>query len=106
MSKVTLEPYLFFKGNAREAMEFYKSVFGGKLEITEATPEQWGDMPDKDWFKGKVMHSTLKGGDVTFMASDGPKASLEMKKASLSLGGTDEAKMRTIFKKLSEGGKV
>jgi PhnB protein len=28
-----LTPYLFFAGNAREAMEFYKDCFGGKLEV-------------------------------------------------------------------------
>ena len=29
----SLTPYLMFKGNAREAMEFYKSCFGGTLEV-------------------------------------------------------------------------
>lgn len=106
MSNVSLEPYIFFKGNCREAMEFYKGVFGGELEITEADPEQLGDMPNKDWFKGKIMHCTLKGGDITFMASDSLKASPEAKKISLSLGGSDEAKMRQIFDQLSAGGKV
>ena len=103
---MNLEVYLFFKGNCREAMEFYKSVFGGELEIMDANPEQLGDMPGKDWFKGKIMHCTLKGGDVTFMASDSPKASPEAKKISLSLNGTDDAKMRKIFDQLAEGGKV
>ncbi len=28
-----LTPYLFFAGNAREAMEFYKDCFDGKLEV-------------------------------------------------------------------------
>src|SRR6476660_368192 len=96
-----LEVYLFFKGNCREAMEFYKSVFGGELEINEADPEQMGDMPNKNWFKGKVMHCTLKGGDVSFMASDSPKASDKAAKVELSLGGTDETHMREVFDKLA-----
>ena len=29
-----LNPYLSFNGNAREAMEFYTSVFGGELNLT------------------------------------------------------------------------
>jgi len=105
MSKFSVEPYLFFKGNAREAMEFYKSVFGGQLDISDADPEQMGDMPNKDWFKGKVMHSSLKG-PVNLMASDSTMASENTAKVELSLGGTDEKQMREIFDKLSKGGKV
>lgn len=103
---MTLEPYLFFKGNCAEAMEFYKSVFGGEL-----TTSKYSDAPagvglevtdeNKDW----LMHASLKG-DVNLMASDTPKASPEMKKVSLSLGGTDEAKMRKMFEALADGGKV
>jgi PhnB protein len=105
MSKVNLEVYLFFKGNAREAMEFYKSVFGGNLDVSTV-----GDSPqvpgmegiDKNW----VMHSTLEGGDVKLMASDTTKASDKAAKVELSLGGTDEAKMRKLFDALAEGGTV
>jgi PhnB protein len=108
MSKVTLEPYLFFKGNCREAMEYYKEVFGGKLDINEVDMKDFEgyDMPNKEWFKGKIMHCSLKGGDVNLMASDTPKASPKTAKVELSLGGTDEAHMRKIFENLAEGGKV
>jgi len=34
MGKVSLEVYLFFDGTCREAMEFYKGIFGGKLEMS------------------------------------------------------------------------
>lgn len=105
MDAVSLEPYLFFKGNCREAMEFYKSVFGGELEISDADPAQMGDMPNADWFKGKVMHASLKG-PVNLMASDSPTASDKAAKIELSLGGTDEKAMRELFDKLAEGGKV
>lgn len=105
MSKVNLEIYLFFKGNCREAMEFYKTVFGGELQISTVgeSPDVPG-MPevDKNW----VMHSTLEGGDIKLMATDSPKASDHTAKIELSLGGTDETRMKEIFAKLSEGGKV
>src|SRR5690348_13267809 len=106
MSQIVVEPYLFFKGNCREAMEFYKSVFGGELDISEADPAQMGDMPNKEWFKGKIMHSSLRGGAANLMASDSTKASAKAAKVELSLGGTDEKQMREIFEKLSEGGEV
>jgi PhnB protein len=105
MANISLEPYLFFNGNCREAMEFYKSVFGGELEISEADPAQMGDMPNADWFKGKIMHCSLKG-PVNMMASDSPTASEKAAKIELSLGGADEAEMRQTFEKLAEGGKV
>jgi PhnB protein len=105
MSNVNLEVYLFFKGNCREAMEFYKSIFGGKLEISTVgdSPDVPG-MPDLD--KNWVMHSTLQGGDIKLMASDTPTASDKAAKVELSLGGTDDARLRQIFDALAAGGKV
>ena len=104
MAGISLEPYLFFKGNCREAMEFYKSVFGGELQMSTVgeSPEVPG-MPNlnKDW----IMHASLKG-DVNLMASDTQKASDKMAKVELSLGGTDEDKMRKIFDGLSTDGTV
>jgi len=105
MSKVNLEVYLFFKGDARKAMEFYQSIFGGKLDVSTVgeAPEMPGmEEIDKNW----VMHSTLDGGDVKLMASDTPKASAKAAKVELSLGGTDEDHMRELFDKLAEGGTV
>ena len=106
MGNVTLEPYLFFKGNAKEAMELYKGVFGGELTVSKVsdvppgTPTMEGTTPDM------VMHASLKGGAVNLMASDSPKASSKSAKVELSLGGTDEAQMRKIFDALAEGGEV
>ena len=103
MNEIKLEPYIFFKGNAREAMEFYKSVFGGELNVTtykDSGMNIEGTSPD--W----LMHASLEGGEVKIMASDTVQASPEAKKVSLSLGGTDEAKMRKMFDELSAGGKV
>jgi PhnB protein len=105
MANISLEPYLFFDGSCKEAMEFYKSVFGGELQVSEADPEQMGDMPNKDWFKGKIMHASLKG-PVNLMASDSPTASAKAAKIELSLGGTEEAEMRKTFDALAAGGKV
>ena|SRR5579862_5420062 len=105
MGKINLEVYLFFKGNCREAMEFYKSVFGGELTISTV-----GDSPDVPGMEGMdknfVMHSNLHGGDIKLMASDSPKASDKAAKVELSLTGTDEAHMKEVFDKLAEGGTV
>jgi PhnB protein len=106
MAKVTVEPYLFFDGNTREAMEFYKSVFGGELTISaiadlpEGTQTMPGSKPED------VVHASLKGGAIDLMATDSRTASPKAAKVELSLGGTDEEQMRKIFDALSAGGKV
>lgn len=103
MANITVEPYLFFNGNAQEAMEFYKSVFGGELNVTtykDAGVDADGTSPD--W----LMHASLEGGEAKIMASDTAQASPQAKKVTLSLGGTDEIRMREIFDQLSAGGKI
>lgn len=102
MAKLSLEPYLYFKGNAREAMEFYKSVFGGELSLSTFRDTPGTNPANPDW----LVHASLKGGAVDLMATDSQNASDKSAKVELSLGGTDEAKMREIFDKLAEGGKV
>lgn len=108
MSDVRLEVYLYFKGNAREAMEFYKTVFGGELNMqafsdTPADARPPGMTDDmNDW----LMHAMLTGGDVKLMASDSANASDKAAKIDLSLGGKDENRLREIFAALSEGGSI
>ncbi len=104
MANISVEPYLFFKGKAKEAMEFYKSVFGGELEVsTMADSPKEAQMPGAN--PTDVMHASLKG-PVNLMASDSSKASDKAAKVELSLGGTDEAQMRKIFDGLAGGGQV
>lgn len=103
MAKIKLEPYIFFNGTAREAMEFYQSVFGGELTLQTYGEAKMGDEGQKDL----LMHARLAG-DVVIMASDTQKASGKAAKISLSVNGTqaDEARMKEIFEKLSQGGSV
>lgn len=109
MGKISLNPYIFFRGNAKEAMEFYKSVFGGEL-----TTQTMGEVPDEHLppdmknaeAKNMIMHASLTGGAIELMASDSPKASAKAAKIELSLGGEDESKLRQMFDALANGGKV
>jgi PhnB protein len=100
---MTLDPYIFFNGNCKEAMEFYKGVFGG--EITLQTYEQAGQ-GNMGLSGESIMHAELSGGEAKLFASDTKEASGEAKKIHLCLGGDDEAKMTKIFEGLSDGGKV
>jgi PhnB protein len=88
---IQLDPYIFFTGNCKEAMEFYKTVFGGELTV-----QAFDDMPGEKMpgTEGKTMHAHLKGGDVSLMASDGTRTEpYETCQISLSLSGSDEAKL-------------
>jgi PhnB protein len=104
MASVSLNPYLFFNGNAREAMEFYKGIFGGELNISNFEDFN-SDVPGMEEMKGKVMHAMLDG-EVKLMASDSRQASDKMAKVEFSISGDDEAKLKSYFEKLSAGGTV
>jgi PhnB protein len=52
----TLNPYLAFRDNAREAMEFYRSVFGGELTTSTFGEFQASQDPAE---KDKIMHAQL-----------------------------------------------
>ena len=101
-----LNPYISFKDNTREAMEFYKSVFGGKLTISTFKEFHASQDPSED---DKVMHSTLEADSgFTFMASDTPDR-MEYKVGtnfSMSLSGDNEAKLKSYYEKLSAGGTI
>ena len=111
MANISLVPYLFFKGTAKEAMEFYKSVFGGELVMStlgESPKEVLEQMKVDESRYGEIMHSHLKGGTFELLGSDSQMASDHSAKVELSINGpsADEAKMREMFDKLAEGGEV
>ena len=100
-----LNPYLHFKNQARDAMEFYKSVFGGELQLMSFKDS---NMPVPAAEENNVMHSTLTAGDMVFMASDTP-SEWEYKPGTnvgMSLSGDNESELRGYFQKLSEGANV
>lgn len=104
--KTRINPYLGFKDNARQAMEFYHSVFGGELVIRTFKEFNASQDPSED---DKVMHSMLDAGDtVTFMAADTPD-NMEYypsSNISMSLSGYNEAEIRGYWDKLAEGAKI
>lgn len=108
MNDTQLSPYLHFNGNCEEAMNFYQSVLGGELEISRFGDYASTDMPVSEDQKNSIMHSTLKTNDFSFMASDGMRdhALAIGENISISIAGTDEAKLTKYFNGLSAGGKV
>jgi PhnB protein len=103
---VQLNPYLSFRDNAREAMEFYRSVFGGELRVNTFKEYNASSDPSED---DLVMHAQLEGEHgVVFMGSDTPQR-MEYKPGSnfsMSLSGDDDAVLSGWFQKLADGGTV
>jgi len=103
---VTLDPYLNFRGNAREAMEFYKGVFGGNLTISTFGEFQAPTEPSE---ADLVMHADLEGPEgIRFFAADAPShmTFTPGTNFSMSLSGESEDELRGYFDKLSAGGSV
>jgi PhnB protein len=99
-----LNPYISFDGQARQAMEFYQSVFGGELKVNTFGEFGMQDTPQAD----QIMHAQLETeSGYTIMASDTPPGMEHRSGSSItvSLSG-DEEVLREYFSKLAEGGKI
>ena len=100
-----LNPYVQFDGNAREAMERYRDVFGGELTLN--TFGEYGN--DDPAMKDKTMHAQLETElGFTLMASDSmpDHPSTPGSNIAVSLSGDDADALRGYWDKLAEGGTV
>lgn len=106
---VLLNPYFNFKGEAREALEFYQGVFGGTLDTTaysEMPPgASHGHEVKPDW----LMHGFLHGDNgINIMAADAP---LEWNApaptgTAISLSGDEAETIQGYWDKLADGGQI
>jgi PhnB protein len=99
--QATLNIYISFNGNTREAMEFYKSTFGGELTISTFADQHVPNAPADG-----VMHAQLAvDGKPIIMGSDGMDGK-NLSGFSLSLSGENAEELHGYFEKLAEGGQV
>ena len=97
-----LNPYISFKDNARQALEFYRSVFGGELSMMTFGEMGMPDAPEAD----KIMHGMLEtDSGYTLMAADTPPGMEHNpgKNISVSLSGDDGDLLRGYWDQLSNG---
>ena len=104
---MNVQPYLSFEGRAQEAIDFYKSALGAKVEAVmlfkDAPPDMQANMPNKD----KVMHSAFKVGDTTIMATDGQcSGKSQFSGITLTLNAASNGEAEKLFNALAHGGKV
>ena len=102
-----IAPYLVFNGNCGEAMRFYESVLGGKLEM-----QTFADSPAKEHVAvdahQRVIHARLSLGSWGIMASDSPSEK-EYERAqgtSICVAVDDAADAKRIFDALVAGGRA
>ncbi len=99
-----LNPYLNFQDTARDAMEFYRGVFGGTLELSTFGDFQATEDPAE---KDKIMHGMLTGeNDIVLMGADVPSHMEFSPNSSVSLSGDDETVLRGWWDKLADGATV
>jgi PhnB protein len=99
-----LNPYISFNGDARQAMEFYKGVFGGDLTLNT-----FGEYGPPGEGADKIMHGMLTtDSGYTLMGADTPPG-MEYKPGTnitVSLSGDDADELRGYWEKLSKSGTV
>jgi PhnB protein len=103
-----LTPYLLFDGNCRQAMEFYKSCFGGELVLTQVK-----DSPAKNHMpqvqQDKVLNARLRSPNLEISASDWlrpDQTAIRGNTVCLFLSGGTIQEVRALFERLSEGAEV
>ena len=87
MSKMQLGPYINFQGQAREALEFYHQVLGGKLDPQALRLE----------VDGAVLIGT--DGHPNYPAKVGENM-------AVALGGADKTRLTKVFNSLADGGRI
>ncbi|WP_251517174.1 MULTISPECIES: VOC family protein [Staphylococcus] len=102
----TVTPYLFFKGNCKEAVEFYSEVFEGKVSEMKTygeVDEKSVDNPDR------IIHARLEVDDQVFMCSDVPDEDLNVRdnrNVYLVLEFDSEEAIKDVYEKLKADGDV
>jgi len=100
-----VNPYITFKGNCRQAIEFYKGALDAQVLFTQKV----GDSPMSDMGPPEnIMHCTIKVGNSTIMMSDDPRpdSAAGDGNISLAIGLNDPDRAKRIFDNLSEEGSV
>ena len=100
-----LNPYISFGDNARQALEFYRDVFGGELNLSTFGEYGQEDTP----IANNIMHGQLETpAGFTLMAADTPPGQEHNpgNNVSISLSGTDGDDLRGYWGKLSGSGTV
>jgi PhnB protein len=104
----TLTPYLLFDGNCHQAMDFYRTCFGGQLTVMRVKDSPARDHMPAEQFE-KIIHAQLTRGEVEISASDWlrpDRKRIPGNTVCLYLSGGKPEELKVLFERLSQGGEV
>ena len=93
----SMNPHIVFAGNAREAFGFYRSIFGGELEVILVGDRYHDGLPPD-----AVFHADLQGENFRIMGADGNASVRDG--FSMHLQCEDKAELESFFQALSDHG--
>lgn len=104
-----IKPYISFKGNCEEAMNFYKEKLGAEVLFMG----RYGDSPMAEQAPGngdKILHTSIKIGDSVIMACDnvfdGDNPTIVGNNISLAIGSNDIDHAEKTFEAMSDGATI
>jgi PhnB protein len=100
-----VSPYIAFRGNCRDAIEFYKSALDAEVLFSQTM----GESPMRDMGPAdNIMHCTIKVGESTIMMCDDPSphGAGAGGNISLAIGLNDPQRARQLFENLAKGGSI
>lgn len=108
---VTINPYINFNGNAEEAFNFYKSVFGGEFsEVVRFKDLAGPEFPVAEKEENKIMRIVLPIGNNTLIANDVPESmgrvSENENRSKIAISAESKEEANKLFTGLSVGGDV
>jgi PhnB protein len=106
-----INPYINFNGNAEEAFNFYKSVFGGEFaKIMRFKDMASAEFPVAENEANKIMHIALPIGKNVLMANDVPdilgKTNENENRSKISISAESREEADKLFNGLSAGGTI
>ena len=107
----TINPYINFNGNAEEAFNFYKSIFGGEFtSLTRFKDLESADFPIPEGEAEKIMRIALPIGQNTLIANDVPAAmgpvSENENRSKIAVSTESREEADKIFAGLAQGATV
>ncbi len=106
-----INPHINFNGNAEEAFNFYKSVFGGEFaKIMRFKDLSSPEFPVPENEANKIMHIALPIGKNILMANDVPESmgqvSENENRSKISISAESKEEADKLFNGLSVGGQI
>jgi PhnB protein len=106
-----INPHINFNGNAEEAFNFYKSVFGGEFAMIVRFKDMSSDeFPVAEKEANKIMHIALPIGKNVLMANDVPESMGRVNenenRSKISVSAESREEADKIYNGLSAGGAI